>query len=128
MCDLLAVVLLVFTNERSLSIHACEPYYLLHDVYAFFTRLLQEIWSLFEEKKLIERCTVIYDRYLMCVDRQLYEHLAGNDIAPEVHLTRWLRCMLTREFQLDDLLKVWDFIMTAAPDNLDLCCVAMITL
>ena len=64
----------------------------------------------------------------MCVDRQLYEHLAGNDIAPEVHLTRWLRCMLTREFQLDDLLKVWDFIMTAAPDNLDLCCVAMITL
>ena len=31
-------------------------------------------------------------------------------MVPELHLTRWLRCMMSREFCIESTLKIWDFI------------------
>jgi hypothetical protein len=48
-----------------------------------------------------------------------------NEVVPELHLTRWLRCLLSREFALENCLLIWDFIFVN-PDNLNFVCVAMI--
>ena len=42
----------------------------------------------------------------------MHRHLASNEVAPELHLTRWLRCMMSREFSLETSLKIWDFIFS----------------
>ena len=44
------------------------------------------------------------------LEPSLQRHLMENEDAPELHLTRWLRCMMSREFGLETTLKVWDFI------------------
>lgn len=46
---------------------------------------------------------------------------------PELHLTRWLRCLLAREFSIVSLVKVWDFVFTRNDlQNLDFVCLAML--
>ena len=42
----------------------------------------------------------------------MYQHLLENEVVPELHLTRWLRCMLSREFCLETSLKMWDFMLS----------------
>ena len=56
-----------------------------------------------------------------------------NEVIPELHLTRWLRCLLSREFNIENCLIVWDFIFAGAfgdvqdkMQNLDFLCTAMI--
>lgn len=54
---------------------------------------------------------------------------------PELHLTRWLRCILAREFSVENCLILWDFIFCGIYidistrdnpfSNLDFLCVAM---
>lgn len=68
----------------------------------------------------------------------MYKHLAKNEVIPELHLTRWLRCVLSREYRIETCLPVWDFIFAGAYrhlkdqtqgdplNNLDFLCVAMI--
>jgi TBC1 domain family protein 5 len=72
------------------------------------------------------------------LDKRLYKHLAKNEVVPELHLTRWLRCVLSREYRIETCLLVWDFIFAGAYKqlkshttndplcNLDFVCVAMI--
>ena len=33
-----------------------------------------------------------------------------NEVVPELHLTRWLRCMMSREYEIERTLVVWDYI------------------
>lgn len=62
----------------------------------------------------------------------MYNHLRTNEVIPELHLTRWLRCLLSREYEIQSCLLVWDFIFSGAVSsddpmqNLDLLCTAMI--
>lgn len=58
------------------------------------------VLDLYDEIKTTKRCRKIYDTYLIKLDNTLYRHLAENEIVPEIHLTRWLRCLLTREFSI----------------------------
>lgn len=42
----------------------------------------------------------------------------ANEVAPELHLTRWLRCMMSREFSLETSLKIWDFIFSGIEEGM----------
>ena len=46
------------------------------------------------------------------MEPSLHRHLVENEVAPELHLTRWLRCMMSREFCLETTLNMWDFIFS----------------
>lgn len=42
---------------------------------------------------------------------ELYDHLMTAQISPELQLMRWLRCALSREFEPDATLQLWDYIL-----------------
>lgn len=48
----------------------------------------------------------------------MHKHLVDNEVVPELHLTRWLRCMLSREFGLENSLKIWDFILSGIDEKM----------
>lgn len=60
-----------------------------------------------------KKCTRIYESLLKTLDVKLYKHLIENEVVPELHLTRWLRCVLSREFSVETTLIYWDFIFAS---------------
>eukprot|EP00828_Plagiopyla_frontata_P021347 TRINITY_DN2788_c0_g1_i4.p1 TRINITY_DN2788_c0_g1~~TRINITY_DN2788_c0_g1_i4.p1 ORF type:complete len:183 (-),score=32.20 TRINITY_DN2788_c0_g1_i4:299-847(-) len=47
-------------------------------------------------------------QYLENIDKELYTHLKGLDIEPQIFILRWIRCLVTREFHFQDALMFWD--------------------
>lgn len=82
----------------------------------------------------LKRCHKIHHRILQGVDKELYLYLEKQKIEPQMYLQRYLRCILSREFNLADTLILWDAIFAKSHqpgDNgdlglLDFICVAMI--
>lgn len=89
----------------------------------------------------LKRCHRIHHRILQDVDKELYLYLERQKIEPQMYLQRYLRCVLSREFNLADTLILWDALFahltpgcdfkasgTQAEDLtlLDFICVAMI--
>ena len=82
----------------------------------------------------LKRCHKIHHRILQGVDKELYLYLEKQKIEPQMYLQRYLRCILSREFNLADTLILWDAIFAKANqpgDNgelalIDYICVAMI--
>jgi len=78
----------------------------------------EQLEQAYEEEKaksvIVKKCTRIYHELLKGRDKILYEHLMNNQVSPELQLMRWLRCVLTREFDTDTVLIHWDFILGGA--------------
>ncbi|KAI6214679.1 Rab-GAP TBC domain-containing protein [Aphelenchoides besseyi] len=64
------------------------------------------------DSNLIHRLKHIEDKILQRIDPLLYEHLQELEIPFEVFGIRWLRLLFGREFPVNDLLFVWDVILT----------------
>ena len=62
-----------------------------------------------------KRCTRIYEE-LKYVEQDLHDHLITNEVPPELHLTRWLRCVMSREFDVEQTMIVWDYIFAGIMD------------
>ena len=65
-----------------------------------------------ERKKsaVMRRCNKIYHNFLKRVDTEVYKHLVSVNLDPELQLMRWLRCILSREFNIEVVLNLWDYI------------------
>ncbi|CAI2359363.1 unnamed protein product [Moneuplotes crassus] len=73
-----------------------------------------------EERKksaVMRRCNRIYHNYLKRVDTEVYKHLVSIRLDPELQLMRWLRCILSREFNIDMTLSLWDYIFSGIKDE-----------
>ncbi|KAK8697565.1 hypothetical protein V6N13_113706 [Hibiscus sabdariffa] len=66
----------------------------------------------------IEASTALY-HLLSIVDSSLHSHLVELGVEPQYFALRWLRVLFGREFSLNDLLVVWDEILTADNSKLD---------
>jgi TBC1 domain family member 5 len=92
----------------------------------------------------LKRCHKIHHRILQSIDKELYLYLEKQKIEPQMYLQRYLRCILSREFNLADTLIIWDALFASLSSNsdfkaanqanlckelnlLDFVCVAMIT-
>jgi len=60
--------------------------------------------------KILKRCHRVHHRLLQALDKQLYNYIESQKIEPQIYLQRWIRCMLTREFNLSNTLILWDCI------------------
>lgn len=65
-----------------------------------------------------KRCSRIYEDHLKSLEPRLHKHLVDNEVVPELHLTRWLRCVMSREFCIETTLKMWDFIFAGMEDQM----------
>jgi TBC1 domain family protein 5 len=64
-----------------------------------------------------KRCQRIYEEELKYVEAELYKHLKLNEVPPELHLTRWLRCVLSREYSVEPTLILWDYIFAGVVES-----------
>lgn len=67
----------------------------------------------------VDQLNLIRENILAKEDPQLYKHLSQLDIPLPLFGIRWLRLLFGREFQLQDLLNLWDAIF-AEGDHLHL--------
>lgn len=67
---------------------------------------------------------------LKTVDYMVHGRLMEQDIKPQFYLFRWLTLMLTQEFALPDVLRIWDSLLTDETRRalLTAVCVAMMVL
>ena len=72
-----------------------------------------------DASNVLRRCHRIHHRYLQAIDKELYDHLERQSIEPQMHLQRWLRCILSREFKLADTLILWDAIFACVSSGLE---------
>jgi TBC1 domain family protein 5 len=80
---------------------------------------------------ILRRSHIIHHTLLKTFEPDLYTYLEKEKIEPQMYLQRWLRCMLTREFNMHDVLIIWDALLASSDDEsgmvlLDYMCVAMI--
>ncbi|KAL7335731.1 hypothetical protein PS15p_201161 [Mucor circinelloides] len=60
-------------------------------------------------------CHRIHHQYLRTVDPLLYRHLESFGIEPQLYGIRWVRLLFGREFDIYELLKLWDAIFAQDP-------------
>ncbi|VYS52823.1 unnamed protein product [Arabidopsis thaliana] len=116
--------------ESELGIVLSETF-MEHDAYCMFDALMGGIHGCFAMASffsyspasgshtgltpVLEACSAFY-RILAVVDSSLHSHLVELGVEPQYFGLRWLRVLFGREFLLQDLLLVWDEIVSA--DNI----------
>ncbi|KAG1183615.1 hypothetical protein G6F36_008317 [Rhizopus arrhizus] len=73
-------------------------------------------------------CHRIHHQYLHTVDPLLYKHLQDFGIEPQLYGLRWIRLLFGREFDIYELLKLWDAIFAQDPtfEIVEYVCVVML--
>ena len=61
------------------------------------------------------RCTMIIKEKLKILDKELYDHFNKIGLDCTIFLQRWLKCVFNREFELKEVLIIWDGVFST-PD------------
>ena len=61
------------------------------------------------------RCTILIEEKLKILDKELYDHFNKIGLDCTIFLQRWLKCVYNREFELKEVLIIWDAIF-CTPD------------
>jgi len=70
-----------------------------------------------QKTQLKKRANKIVNHFLKGIEPSIYTSIHENEIQPEMFLLKWLRVLFTREFDLNSLLYVWDFIFASIPED-----------
>jgi len=88
-----------------------------------------------KQSAILIRISKIQDHYLKIADLELFKHFKMLNVELQIFLLRWIRCVHTREFTLQDSFLLWDNIFLEYSLNLttekeffliDCICLAMI--
>ena len=60
----------------------------------------------------IRKCHYIFHRILRNADNELYMHILRQKFEPQLFLIRWIRCLLCREFAIENIWRLWDVIFS----------------
>ena len=84
-------------------------------------KMRKELEQAYEREKsksvISKRCARIYDNHLLKLEPNLVKHLNENEVVPELHLTRWLRCVMSREYDIESTAMIWDFIFSGVKNS-----------
>ena len=114
MNEIIATLYYCFYNDENIFFkHNCET-----DTYFCFERIMQEIKENFVigvDRKLneMEKRTKQFNELFKKIDLKLWEHLKKNNISSEFYFNKWLISMLTQEFDLNNILNIWDAIISS---------------
>lgn len=64
-----------------------------------------------QRSAIVERCSHIFENVVQRFDSQIYHYLQNHEIEPQLFLLRWIRLLFTREFHIDDTIKLWDYLI-----------------
>lgn len=129
MNELLAPIYYCFTNDDN-------PIFKGHseaDAFYCFSSIMGEakenfVKSLDNTDVGIKSRITTLNNLLRKVDQVLWQHLRNENVNPQYYSLRWLMLMLTQEFQLMDVLRLWDSLLSAPnrTEFLNYCCLAII--
>ena len=60
------------------------------------------------------RCSMIIEEKLKILDKELYQHFNKIRLDCTIFLQRWLKCIFNREFELKEVLIIWDSIFSTS--------------
>ena len=105
------------------------------DCFFCFTNLMSDIRDFFiktldESETGINRIMHDLMSKLKGIDLAVYARIVEQDIKPQFYLFRWLTLMLTQEFALPEVLRIWDSLLTdsSRKNFLTAVCVSMMLL
>lgn len=113
MNEILATLFYCFSkNKREIFRNSLES-----DTYTCFCLLMSELKENFTK---VKDCSLLalrsnlkkFDVLLKRVDPKLWNHLQNNNICTEIYSTRWLLLLLTQDFNIDDIAKLWDMLLS----------------
>ena len=112
-------------NEILAPIYYClakanEPLFedsLEEDCFTCFSLLMSEIKENFTK---IKDCSLLgfktrimlLDKLLKRVDPKLWNHLSNFNIMTEIYSTRWILLLLTQDFNLESIMRIWDVLFS----------------
>jgi len=129
MNEILAPIYYCFSQDQN-------PYFLGNaeaDSYFCFSRLMIDLQGSFLEKfddtnGGIQQRIQYLNNTLQRTDRKLWEYLEKYNVSPQYYSLRWLMLLLTQEFEMNEVLQLWD-ILFSHPKKLiylNYICLAMI--
>jgi hypothetical protein len=129
MNEIVAPIYYVFASDPDLKWRA----YAEEDTFFCFTNLMSEIRDNFckslddSQMGIVQRISQFHC-LLQQKDPQLYEDLEAKKMNPQFYAFRWLTLLLSQEFELPDVLRLWDtlFSDTNRFEFLYYVCVAML--
>jgi hypothetical protein len=130
---------LVWAGERSLELTALvalpvdSPLHALtadekfreHDAYSLFCGLMVFLAPYYEtargeEAPVLELAARVQGERLSAADRELHEHLSAftrTPVLPQIYMLPWFRLLFGRQFDVDDLVVVWDAVFATCASN-----------
>eukprot|EP00455_Lapot_gusevi_P014666 TRINITY_DN17354_c0_g1_i5.p1 TRINITY_DN17354_c0_g1~~TRINITY_DN17354_c0_g1_i5.p1 ORF type:complete len:211 (-),score=40.57 TRINITY_DN17354_c0_g1_i5:88-648(-) len=136
MNEVLAPLYYTFCQQRSVLLdptkcaEEAEP-----DAFFCFTNLMSEIRDRFMKSLDAANTGILasvrqFHNTLRLVDPTLSAYLDQNNVDPRFYSLRWLALLLSQEFELPDVLRLWDSLFSDVSrfQFLDFCCVAMLSL
>ena len=129
MNEILAPIYYTFSYDKLYSEESEEN--IEADSFWSFYLLMNGIKSNFEEdqEKLMNKSTIL-EECLKIVDIDIYNELGNKNIKCEFFCLRWFIVMFGQDFEMSDILRIWDFIFCYEDKNylLIYVCLAVITL
>jgi hypothetical protein len=84
--------------------------------YAFIDKFVPNMF-LEETFQALQCAHVLFGTLLQHFDVRLYEHLTDSDLTPELYTTPWFLTLCAAKLQQDDILCVWDQLLSMQPDE-----------
>lgn len=141
------------STRDSVVANCLSPTYVEHDAFVIFSAVMKyaKEWYQFNDEvftrpnrnpnvhksdtaveaakltPVVAKCHRIHHHLLRTLDPELYKHLEGLGIEPQLYGIRWVRLLFGREFRLPELLVLWDGLFAEDPSLriVDYVCVAM---
>lgn len=82
-----------------------DPNYILYEL---FPDIIKDHSDEDRSNHLNLRAYNIYKEKLKLIDSKLFNHLKRINVKCNYFMHRWLKCIFTREFELDEVLSLWD--------------------
>lgn len=138
MNEILAVLYFCFWPHEAAKNPAAfgvDPFleYFESDLFFCFTLLMAEIRdgflrSMDNEPTGINGKIRIFSQLLLQIDPDIYYHLQEQTVNPQFFSLRWLMLLLSQEFELDSVIRLWDTLLADSERFvfLNYVCVAMV--
>ncbi len=129
MNEMLAAIFYCFSNDQN-------PYFYINleaDSYYCFEKLMDEIKDIYIRSKDntetgIQTRIKNLNKLLKIQDREVYDHFVGYRVEIQYFVFRWYSLFLTQEFEMPDILRLWDSILSEDDkfEFLNMLCLAII--
>jgi hypothetical protein len=88
-----------------------DLFFLFSNIMKFAIVFYEDLEQNETKTKLIKKCNEIINEKLKIKDKKLFNHFVKIELDIEIVMQRWLKCLLSREFKINNVIILWDSIL-----------------